>query len=255
MSEIKVSLIASSNRPDLYEDFFRSLIGTSVSYEVIFVGNKVPSMEIMANCKHLKYIETRDIKPAQCYEIARRDAIGEVIIWVADDCEFPNDVIGRAYKHYKTLDEKTILSIQTKESGYGLREGKLFPMAMHRLHAGNLATPLMAPLGLISRKFLEDLGGFDRRFVCGQYENKVVLMANERGGWVQVFGGDDCFIDIDHLGKSLKIGESKNEEDFLERPFATGYSTDREVLFLKDFEPYQSEKILTESQSNKGMWQ
>jgi len=270
--KIKVSLIASSVRPQLYEDFFKSLKGTSVEYEVVFVGNidlRNPALKEQIECEvyceysketiyfgnHWKYIRTKNIKPAQCYEIARRNAVGETIVWVADDCEFPNDVIGKAYTYWKaSKNNKLILSIQTKESGYNLPQGQFFDMTKHRLHAYKMETPLMAPLGMMSRKFLDELGGFDKRFVCGQYENQVVVRAMKKGGYVVIFGGEKCYVDIDHLGKSLRISESVNEKDFLNRPFAKGYQKDREILMLEDFQPYEDKDILTKSQSHKGVW-
>lgn len=291
----QVSLIASAVRPKLWGAFFKSLEGTSVEYEIVFSGHNTPdeTASFQLDYREFIYIHTKKIKPAQCYEIARRHATGETVIWVADDAEFPNDVIGKAYKYWKSQNnEKLILSIQTKESGYNLPEGKLFDMNIHRFFGGapfEPYNPLMAPIGLMSRKFLEGLGGFDRRYVCGQYENSTVLRAYEYGGIVEIFRDKDCFIDIDHLGKSIAIGESKVEADFLNRPFAKGYQKDREVLekswatlnqtklaaFFKAgiqqispsevfeisktqldaFEPYEDTDILTKSQSNKGGWE
>ena len=70
---MQVSLFASAVRPKIWPEFFKSLEGTSVDYEVVFAGNTrgifrdSPSL-----LKYLfKYIQTEDIKPAQCYEIAR----------------------------------------------------------------------------------------------------------------------------------------------------------------------------------------
>jgi len=226
-----------------------------------------------------KWIETSNIKPAQCYEIARRHCSGEVVIWIADDCEFPNDVIGKAYRYWKSQNnEKLILSIQTKESGYGLPNGALFDMNQHRFFGGSNNSPLMAPLGMMSRNFLDQLGGIDRRYVSGQYENDIVMRAIVDGGKVEIFGDDKTFIDIDHLAKSIMIGESTNERDFLDRPFAKGYEKDREVLekswtvskgimsmrsispgnkiFQRTdkFEPFEDVELTEKSQSNKGIW-
>ena len=212
-----------------------------------------------------KYIHTGNIKPAQCYEIARRNATGELVCWVADDCEFANDVIGKAYNFWKERNnEKLILSIQTKESGYNLPNGALFDMRIHRFFGGANSTPLMAPLGMISRAFLNHLGGIDRRYISGQYENDIVMRAYQEGGTVKIFGDATCFIDIDHLGKSFITGESKTENDFLKRPFAEGYPNDRKVLesswsdsllhMKKEradkFEPFEDKDILIKSQSN-----
>lgn len=275
MEEIQVSLYASANRPPIWPAFFKSLQGTTVNGEIIFCGNsnlesiEEGYLELPKNWR-AKYIRTENIKPAQCYEIARRACVGETVVWVADDCEFPNNVIGKAYEYWKSKnDEKLILSIQTKESGYNLPVGQLFPMNQHLLKGQG--TPLMAPLGMMSRKFLDELGGVDRRYICGQYENSTVMQAYEAGGSVEIFGGPDCFIDIDHLGKSLALGESQHEVDFLRRPFALGYPTDRRVLeaswilptgrvsktMLRPFEPFEDVDLLTKSQSNNliGRWQ
>lgn len=287
---VKVSLFASAVRPQLWPALFKSLEGTSVEYEVVFAGNMQEKGWVWGDGKQhvagsslyryvghkpdFKYVHTSNIKPAQCYEIARRHCSGETVLWIADDCEFPNDVVGKAYKYWKSQNnEKLILSIQTKESGYGLPQGQLFDMNMHRFHGYRTNTPLMAPLALLSRKFLDDLGGIDRKYVCGQYENDIVMRAYNEGAKVEVFGGKDCYIDIDHLGKSLAIGESKQESDFLNRPFAKGYNKDREVLeasWTKNgrlysendkyvrfdtFEPFDDADLLIKSQSNKGIWE
>ncbi len=271
MSDIKVSLFASAVRPKLWPALFKSLEGTTVEYEIVFAGNVQPAVDQLH--PKLNYIYTGNTKPSQCYEVSRRHCIGETVVWTADDAEYPNNVIGKAYEYWKKQNNpKLILSIQTKESGYNLPEGQLFDMNVHRFFAGNPQTPLMAPLAMMSRNLLEALGGLDRRYVCGQYENDIVMRAYKTGAKVEVFGGQDCYIDLDHLGKSLEIGESKVEADFLNRPFAKGYQIDRQVLesswrfyqtphgidfmMVKDFEPYEDADLLTKSQSNNlpEMW-
>lgn len=272
---IKVSMIASSVRPQLYEDFFKSLEGTSVEYEVVFAGNNAQRgfaydvIDLRTGYfkgTTFKYIDTKNLKPAQCYEIARRHAKGEVIVWVADDCEFPNDVIGKAYKYWKSQeDEKLILSIQTREFYLDGGDGYC-NMRLHSFIGGDSRTPLMAPLAMISREYLSDLGGFDRRYLCGQYENQVVMQAYAQGSKVEVFGDKSTYIELDHVNKSIRCGESKDRSDFLKRPFARGYVHDRKILEsvceykddvikVKSFEPYEDKDILTKSQSYKGEWE
>lgn len=261
--KIAVSLFASSNRSQLYYSFFSSLKHCSVSWEVVFAGN----LKNVLPYPNMTYIETENIKPSQCYEIARRACKGEVIVWVADDCEFPDDVIGKAYKYWKSKrNDKLILSIQTKESGYNLPQGALFDMDNHRFFGYDKSSPLMAPLGMMSRKFLDELGGIDQRYICGQYENDVIMRAYLQGGKVEIFGDETCFINIDHLGKSLAIGESKKESDFLRRPFALGYNHDRKILEgswntaggmmirCDEFIPFEDKDILTKSQGPRGIW-
>lgn len=278
----EVSLFTSAARPKLWKSLLNSLNNCTANFEVIFAGPELPE----ESHPQLRFYQTGNIKPAQCYEIARRHCTGETVVWIADDCEFPNDVIGKAYKYWKSqANEKLILSIQTKESGYNNPKGSLFNMNEHRFFSWVPESPLMAPLGMMNSKFLNDLGGIDQRYVCGQYENDIVMRAYANGGKVEIFGDQDNYIAIDHLAKSIAIGESTNEKDFLNRPFATGYQKDREILEeswtifdqadvfkilhsgerpltlrkispvqIDTFEPYPAEISLDKSLSNRGKW-
>ena len=254
---IKVSLIASSIRPNLYDSFFNSLEGTSCEYEVVFAGNTGSGQY-----KNLKYIKTKNIKPAQCYEVARRHASGEVVIWVADDCEFPDDVIGKAYSFYKeTCSHKDVVCIQTQEN-YG--RWQVCDITQHKFFAASAKAPKMAPLGMINREYSASLGGIDRRYICGQWDNDLMMRVYRDGGKLYHFS--DACIKLDHLNKHDKeFGISAA------RPFGQGYKNDREILegtygkrgklkyeefpnftiYDSGFEPYtfDNEKILVESES------
>lgn len=291
MSEIKVSIFASAIRSKMWESCLESFLSTSVSFEVVFGGTctKEEVEPFLIKYPFFKYIFTGNIKPSTVYELTRRECKGETVVWFCDDGEVPNDVIGKAYDYWKSKNnEKLILSIQTKESGYNLPEGQLFDMKQHCFFGICPDTPLMAPLAMMSRKFLDELGGIDRRYVCGQYENDIVMRAYSQGATVEIFGGPDCYIDIDHMGKSLAIGESKIESDFLNRPFSKGYQQDRRILEeswcrfnvhkledliksgksqvhqsevydispvqLDQFQPYPAEISLTKSEEPKGVW-
>lgn len=276
MEEIKVSIFASSVRRNLYEQFFKALEGTSVEYEVVFAGNNKYGSNLLGEEEYyehningntftfnkdiFKYIETENIKPAQCYEIARRACKGEVVIWAADDCQFSNDVVGKAYHFWKAQkNEKLVLSLLTKER----YNEKFFLTRLedHKLRGPN--TPLMAPIGMMSREYLERLGGADRRYICGQYENDFVMRVLEDGGEIGKF--EDAAVIIDHF--NAHAGVSNTEGD--KRPFAQGYPNDRRVLEgswikngcvpgyrLDKLEKYEDTDILTKSQSNNlpGMW-
>src|SRR3990167_2812786 len=147
--QLKVSLISSAIRPKIWELFFKSLEGTNVEYEIIFVGNIIMpdgTLEYQLQFPlNFKYITTANIKPAQCYEIARRNAIGETILWVADDCEFMGDIIGKAYRYWKEQNnKKLVLSLQTLENG------QFCNMNHHAFFGWKGNSPLMAPIGLMS---------------------------------------------------------------------------------------------------------
>lgn len=259
----KISLIASSIRPQLYNFFFESLKEETIEYEVIFAGNC--SKQNLPEYPNFKYIETANIKPAQCYEICRREAKGELIHWTADDAEYKGGILTKAYEYWKQKNnKKLILSLQTRE--FYLGGGDHFcDMTLHAFHGSRRNTPLMAPLALLSREYLEELGGFDSRFICGQYENLTVCQAYADDGQVEIYGNRKYYIEIDHINKSKLCGESKNIDEFYKRPFALGYQHDRQILekaviidngkvLIKSFEPYEDKNLLIESQSHKGVW-
>lgn len=254
---IQISLFSASIRPHLYKAFFESLKASSVTYEVVFAGpvNVSQNKHILDECQNLKFIETKNIKPSQCYEIARRHCTGELVQWTADDAEYSPDCLGKAYEFWHSFnDRKTILSIQTKENN------DLCDMDLHSFQGANTATPLMAPLGLMDRMFLEELGGCDRRYICGQYENDIVMRAYEVGGKVYQF--KDGVIILDHY--------AKHGPDHEGRTFAQGYCDDRAVLekswghlgeLLKtkrsdEFEPFVEDGLFERSQCpfKGGIW-
>jgi hypothetical protein len=252
---VDVSLFASSIRPVLYSSFLKNLFNERICIEVVFCGY-IPIEEIchflyvspeiscdidndINNAKFqlcngkikLIYIETKkEIKPAQCYEIARRACSGRYVIWTADDCEFNGCILTKAVSFYQGVSDKVVLSLQTKESGYGSRHLAYQDMRGHRLFPTDLSSPIMAPIGMINRDYLNILGGLDRRYTCGQYENDIVMRVLSDGGRVEIFGDHDSNVEIDHLGKSFFCKESSNERGFLNRSFALGYQEDRRVL-------------------------
>lgn len=246
----KISLFASSIRPHLWEALFKSMEGTSIDVEVVFAGNVIDNWDIYPQ---LKYIKTENIKPSQCYEVARRACTGELIHWTADDCEYKNDILGKAYRYWREQENnKLILSLQTKENYVNM---VMTDMTMHSFFGNRRSTPLMAPLALMNRQYLEDLGGYDRRYICGQAENDVVMRAYADGGSCEIFGDDETCIEIDHI---TKHGGSHQG-----RTFAKGYPIDRKVLedsWVKDrkvtlirndkFEPFENKDLLAKSQSN-----
>jgi hypothetical protein len=267
---MKISLFASSVRHKLWEDLFKSVSSNKIDFEIVFAG----SLTLMVNnVPGFRYIETGRIKPAQCYEVARRACNGEYIMWIADDCEFSPGLLDNVYAKMQTLHPRTILSIRTNENGVDLN------LSDHRLFWRNQNTPQMAPVGLIKRDYAEALGGFDRRFVCGQYENDFVMRAMTQGFQV-VRHLDDCVF-IEHLkkhGPSTKFWSGYKEDRKIledtwvvggykepEKPIVTFNQNkiasylpieNREVSMtpLIPFEPYEDKDLLTVSQSNAGIW-
>jgi hypothetical protein len=210
---MKISLIASSVRCWLWDEFFASLVNNS-DYEVVFAGNlsTYHVRPYLVKYPMLKYIHTQDcICPTQCYEIARRFSQGELIMWVADDCEFSDKLLDNVYDFHKTLPPKSLISIKTVENSQNT------DLDEHRFFGFNRESSLMAPLGVISNEYLNKLGGFDRRYSCGQYENDVAMRVYEDSG--QVIKYEEGRVYIEHLKKHGKGTK-----------FWKGYEGDRQIL-------------------------
>ena len=272
---MKISLFASAIRPNLWDEFFKSLESNTIDYEVVFAGpctyDEVHPFVEKHN-PHFRYVHTANIKPAQCYEVARRECKGELVMWVADDCEFSFGLLDIVYSYWKSLKKyNAIISVKTNE------DEKNNNLDDHRFFGTNKNTPLMAPLGVLNRMYLELVGGLDRRYICGQYENDIVMRALEMGAKVHKFeevcvhinhrkkhGTSSKFWDgYDHdrrvLESSWVIGgyrpPQNNALDLFTRvPFTP--ITNREVsrTQLDNFEPYENVDLLTKSQSHKGQW-
>lgn len=217
---MKISLIASATRPWLWDELFASLAGNH-DYEVVFSGNltEYQTRPYLEKYPMLKYIHTADcICPAQCYEISRRFATGELIMWIADDCELSKFLLDDIWHKYTSLRMNRfnsywagIISVKTVENSQNTS------LDEHRFFGFNRESPLMAPLGVMSNQYLEKLGGLDRRFLCGQYENDIAMRVYEDGG--QVIKYEEGCVHIEHLKKHGKGTK-----------FWKGYDGDRKVL-------------------------
>lgn len=249
---MKISLFASAIRTKDWPAFMDSLDGNECDYEVVFCG---PDNNGYIHPK-LKFIKSL-VKPAQCYEIALRACTGDLVHWTADDAVYSPKCLDEIIKFWnKVNNPKAIISVQTNENGH------FNVMRTHRFFAGFNESPLMAPLGVMSRSYLKKLGNIDRRYICGQYENDIVMRAMQDGGTVELFL-DDHYVSLDHKAKHDEGGSK----------FAHGYELDRitlEFSWYRDwckhtwprgpiirydtFESFESKDILTVSQSNKGIW-
>ena len=133
----------------------------------------------------------------------------------------------------------------------------------------------MAPLGFIGKDWLDRLGGLDRRYISGQYENDIVMRSNFGGG--QVVKYEDAVVSINHKkkhGNTTKFWDDyDHDRKVLESSWVVGgYAprpgialdlTDKVAFYpipnkevsltqLDKFEPYEDTDLLVKSQSFKG---
>ena len=252
-----ISLIASAARPQYWNRLFNSLKANRCLYEVVFVGPIIPecSWSLPDNFIY-RYSKC---KPAQCYQAAASLASGELIGWTADDATY--DVVPQSldmiWNAYKAGDNfKTVFAQSTIEDGNDITRN-------HYFFHGDSSTPFMAPLGFMNREFFNQLGGYDRNFICGQSENDIVMRVLAEGGRVELVSDSKCH---------LHHGECHGEYTFRH-----GYNSDRQYLErcwvyegygmaegnrsktisqkrLLPVEPFDLENILTVNQGPAGRW-
>ena len=244
MKKPEISIYGSAHRPQNWMDLYRSIGDNNVSFEVIFVGPNNPDFELPSNFKFIKSYT----KPAQCVEIASRNTTAELIMHMADDCEFrtkrPLDMLYNSYKSYN--NDKLILSCRY------MRNGRRSPRSAHRFFGGDNSSPVMPLSGLMSRKLYRDIGGIDRNFIAVMFDLDIAMRVLALGGEVIL---SDVYVDeLKSKGAGSNLcGEFwSHDRQLLENL----WSVDRKTHFnrTKLVEPFSNYKILEESQGPRGRW-
>ncbi len=109
-----ISLFASANRPEFWMILYERWASNKTPFEVIFVGNVRPEFKLPRNFKFI-YSE---VKPAQCYHIASKEAQGDCLVHVADDFWFSLGSLDKMLEMFEQHDSlKTIVSHQYRNKG------------------------------------------------------------------------------------------------------------------------------------------
>lgn len=242
---IKFSICASAFRPAQWEETYNSLKDNKLEWELIYAGPNPPNFTLPDN---FIYIQT-NVKPAQCYEIAFRRATGELIHWTADDTTYPPYALDEVYNFYKSFNNnKLVVAFRTIEDNRDITE-------VHRLRGRDLSAPRMAPFGVMNREFFKELGGYDRRFICGQSENDVVMRVYEAGGKLEI---SKIPVYVNHQKSHHSSGTVFRAGYFVEDRKVLEGSWIKEGIIqskrLDKFEPFEDKDILTITQSQRGKW-
>jgi hypothetical protein len=243
MSDIQFSICASALRPKQWEATYNSLKQNDLKWELIYVGPNPPLVQLPDN---FKYISSKT-KPSQCYQIAFNEAKGELINWTADDSIYPPNALDKVYEFFKMFNNrKLVVAFRTVEDGRDITE-------FHRLRGKDPNAPRMAPFGVMNREFFNELGGYDRRFICGQSENDVVMRAYEAGGQLEIAPVPVIVNHKEaHHDTVFRSGFYKEDRKVLENSWILDGIIQQKRLDA--FEPFSKENILTETQSQRGIW-
>lgn len=240
----EISIFGSAHRPQNWMDLYRSIGDNDISFEIIFVGPNEPDFELPSNFKFIKSYT----KPAQCLEIASRYATADLIMNVADDCEFrtkrPLDVLYNTYRSYN--NDKLILSCRY------MLNGKDTSGPDHRFFVDDNNLPEKVLSGLMSKTLYRDIGGIDRNFIAVTWDWDIAMRVLALGGEVIL---SDVYLDelkSKRAGSNLCAEFWNHDRGLLE----SLWSVNRKTPFkrAKPVEPFSDFRILEESQGPRGRW-
>ena len=181
-----ISIFGSGIRTHMWEDLYRSLNKSSISFELILVGPNVPDFSLP---KNFHYIYS-NVKPAQCCEIAANYTTGDLIMNVADDLIFSDNALDEMFNLYeKNASEELIVSNRFT------RDGKVYDMEIHRFLSTVPESPLIPLCTLMSKIFWNRIGGIDKRFIAVFWAEDVAMRALEIGGKI-LFADKACVEEV-----------------------------------------------------------
>ena len=172
---IDVSIIATAHRPENWLAICNSFI-TKCKIEFVFVGPN-PPVDIMP--ENFNYIRSR-VKPAQCVEIALRNAVGKYVMIFADDMtlEEPYGLDDLLKTLVNQSNDFAIASCRYRQYGVLIEESS------SRFIDGDESTPMMPLAGLMLRNSLNSIGGIDKRFIGVNYDLDLAMRFYTEGGTI-----------------------------------------------------------------------
>jgi GT2 family glycosyltransferase len=240
----KICLFSSAHRPQNWMNLYRSIGDNDVEFELVFVGPNKPSYGLP---KNFRFIRT-DVKPAQCVEIAVRNTAADLIMNIADDCEFATPrPLDKLYDLYRSCNsDKAIVSSRYMENGIDMSH------SAHHFFAHDESTPVIDLCGLMSRRLFCDIGGVDKNFIAIMWPLDITMRIHALGGGVVM---SDVYINEAKgrsAGSNLCAEFWKHDRLFLEKL----WTTDGKVHLNRKspVESFSDADILEASQGPRGRW-
>ncbi len=253
------SLVGPAIRSEIYRDFYNSWAQTKIPFEVIFVGNSAP-IEPMPN--NFKYIYTK-VKPAQCWEIAARHAMGKYLIPLQDDIRVSPNFLERAYNYVIRYPDTYTLAFMHKYDGEIVRRPSYFDKKIP-------LSPIVAVSGIFEKEIWTKLGGLDRRFTYAMADVDMQMRFMETGR--PLFIIPDCIFEeleenygvrccdaTDRHGRTIinhlwvKENRSRNGWEKLAKMRNSGRYIVSKTR-LHPVEPFVDDNILLHNQGPEGIW-
>ena len=215
-----------------------------VAFELVFVGPNAPKFQLPDNFTYIK----SNVKPAQCWEIAARNATGTLLMWMADDSLYVTErPLDKLYSVYRDCQNENVIV----SSNYMLTEG------WNRFFSGDLSSPTTALNGLLSARLWREIGGIDRNFIALGWDLDIIMRVHALGGEIVM---SDVYMDenveLPHKprsrGSTLLRDHKRTDIALLHRLWCV----DGKVHFNRTLpvESLSDTDILVRSQHPQGRW-
>ena len=238
-----ISLYGPSIRPQDWLDYYERVGSNSINFEIVFVGPNESNSTLPDNFKFIK----SNTKPAQCVEIARRNAIGDLIMNVADDHYFmeehPLDHLCNTYYSYN--NDKLLLSCRYMINGKDRTHDHLF-------FVHDPTSPVVPCQSLMKRELHEKIGGVDRNFIAVMWDLDIAMRVYAIGGTVVISNVYTNELKDKNAGSFLCAEYWAEDRGLLERLWAVN----GKVQFNRalPFTPFSNYNIIGDTQGPKGRW-
>lgn len=239
-----ISIVASAHRPQNWMKLHKSIGSNQVDFELVFVGPTPADYQLPENFRFIRSL----VKPTQCLEIAFRNARADLVMNIADDCEFATtSPLDELYKLYQASNsDKAIISSRMMTNGQDQSD------FAHRFFTSDKNSPLMPLSGLMSRETYFDLGGIDRNFIAIMWDLDLAMRVYASGGKVVL---SDVYLNENRAAntKASLCGEFwQHDRGLLE----SLWTVNGKVCLSRKrpVEPFSDINILDVSQGPRGRW-
>ncbi len=243
-----ISLYGPSIRPRLWKAYYENVCqACHVPFEIVFSGPCIEDPQAMGLPDNFRYIHTANIKPAQCWMVSFWNTRGPVVTVSADDHVLRPNAIDTAYEVYwKNFDSKIVVELNMLFQGMNQRHSLVYPME------GNIRGKKWAQVpgsfSLRTREFVNEWGGFDRRFLMQEANMDFFLRALKAGAKViyceNAIADEDVGYAVGTHGVNLGSWSS-NDRHLLDAFWIDGNGSLRDER-SQPFEPYANDATLTQ---------
>ena len=201
MNKPVFSIVAPAIKKQFYDGFYESISkGNITPFEIIFVGDNEP-IKIMPD--NLYYIYTK-VKPAQCFEIAARQAQGEYLIPIADDILFSEEFLNNMHSNILKYDRnKYFIGCKYSRNDRLLEEIQYYDPFDHTSERIAMAPALRSDIW-------KKLGGMDKRFVYAWADIDMQFRFKEYG--LELILSDIIVNEFDTPNKKKRLFKHTGEQ-------------------------------------------